>query len=498
MGISRDLRTRVLRDQPPRAEGEYVLYWMTATRRLERNHALDRALDWCRELGKPLLILEALRSDYRWACPRHHRVILDGMAEHLEAIDRRRLSYYPYVERKPGAGKGLLAAMAKQAAVVVTDRHPGFQFPAMLEAARKQLDCRLEAVDSVGLLPLDAAPGPLPSAYVLRRRMQKNLPDWLERPAREAPLADYDLGRAGVEEAIQQRWPAATSEELAPGFTLETKLPLAYEVPATDWRGGTTAARARLREFVDQQLPRYDALRMEPTPASGLSMALHYGFLSPYSVLEAVLDAEGTSPKQLAPQLAERADAARGKRAGWWGLREQTETFLDQLVTWRELGQRFADQNPDCERWGSQPDWAVATVEAHRSDPREYSYTPQQFERGETHDPLWNAAQRCLVREGWMPNYLRMLWGKHLIAWSPSPEEAWDTLFHLNNLYALDGRDPNSMSGITWVFGRFDRPFGPERPVTGKLRPMSSANTKRKMQLGDFVERWNHQPGLFV
>ena len=113
-------------------------------------------------------------------------------------------------------------------------------------------------------------------------------------------------------------------------------------------------------------------------------------------------------------------------------------------------------------------------------------------------DELWNAAQRCLVREGWMPNYLRMLWGKHLIAWSPSPEEAWDTLFHLNNLYALDGRDPNSMSGITWVFGRFDRPFGPERPVTGKLRPMSSANTRRKMDLGDFLDRYDQVPRLFV
>ena len=37
------------------------------------------------------------------------------------------------------------------------------------------------------------------------------------------------------------------------------------------------------------------------------------------------------------------------------------------------------------------------------------------------------------------------------------------TLIELNNKYAVDGRDPNSYSGILWTLGRFDRPWGPER-----------------------------------
>lgn len=487
-----------MRDAPPRPEGRYVLYWLTATRRIERNHALDQALRWCEQLGLPLLILESLRSDYRWASPRHHRVILDAMAEHRDQIDGRKLRYYPYVEPNKGAGKGLLAALSRDAAVVVTDRHPGFHFPAMLEAARQQVETRFEAVDSVGLLPLDAAPGPLPSAYVLRRRMQKNLPDWLGRTAADQPLKNYSHGRAKVDPKIEARWPEATARELAPAGRLESKIPLAHSVPVSDWRGGTVPAREMLSRFIGQQLDRYDERRMEASPASGLSMALHYGFLCPSTVLDSVLAAEQTDRARLIPELIERADSARGARAGWWGLSEQAEAFLDQLVTWRELGQRFADQNPDCERYGSQPDWAVATLEAHRSDVREFAYTRRQFEEARTHDPLWNAAQRCLVREGWMPNYLRMLWGKNLLWWSQDPEEAWDLLFEFNNLYALDGRDPNSMSGISWVFGRFDRPFGPERPVIGKLRPMSSANTKRKMALGGFLDRFDEVERLFV
>ena len=499
MHNAREVRRRVLSDLPARSDGQYVLYWLSATRRLERNHALDQALTWSQQLGKPLVILEALRSDYRWACPRHHRVLLDAMAEHQAELASSQVRYYPYVERKKGGGKGLLAALAQEAAVVVTDRHPGFHFPAMLEAARTQLThVRLEAVDSVGLLPLDAAPGPLPSAYVLRRRMQKNLPEWLEQTAKEQPFSAYAGGRATLDPKIEARWPEATADELAPQARLESKIPLAYDVSISSWKGGTRPAWAMLQRFVEQQLLRYDDRRMEASPASGLSMALHYGFLCPSTVLDAVLEAEGTNRSQLIPALHERAATSRGARAGWWQLSENAEMFLDQLVTWRELGQRFADQNPDCERYGSQPDWAVDTLEAHRADIREFAYTREQFEQARTHDPLWNAAQRCLVREGWMPNYLRMLWGKNLLGWSQDPREAWELLFHLNNLYALDGRDPNSMSGISWVFGRFDRPFGPERRVTGKLRPMSSANTKRKMALGGFLERFDEVERLFV
>lgn len=495
---SREVRRRVLCDLPPRQNGQYVLYWLTATRRIERNHALDQALAWAKELGKPLVILEALRSDYRWACPRHHRVILDSMAEREAELASAGVRYYPYVEREKDGGKGLLAAMAKDAAVVVGDRHPGFHFPAMLEAARQQVETRFEAIDSVGLLPLDAAPGPLPSAYVLRRRMQKNLPEWLGQTATDHPLRGYTGGRATIDPKIEARWPQAKAEELAPEAQLESRIPLAYDVPITSWRGGTRPARDLLKLFISEQLLRYDERRMEASPASGLSMALHYGFLCPSTVLDAVLDAEGTDRSQLIPGLTERAASSRGARAGWWQLSENAEMFLDQLVTWRELGQRFADQNPDCERYGSQPDWAVDTLEAHRGDIREFAYTREQFEQARTHDPLWNAAQRCLVREGWMPNYLRMLWGKNLLWWSQDPREAWELLFHFNNLYALDGRDPNSMSGISWVFGRFDRPFGPERKVIGKLRPMSSANTKRKMALKGFLDRFDEVERLFV
>jgi deoxyribodipyrimidine photo-lyase len=84
-----------------------------------------------------------------------------------------------------------------------------------------------------------------------------------------------------------------------------------------------------------------------------------------------------------------------------------------------------------------------------------------------------------------------MLWGKKLLEWSPTPEQALERMILLNDKYALDGRDPNSYSGIFWVLGRFDRAWGPERPIFGKIRYMSSASTRRKLRLGAYLQRWN-------
>ena len=119
-----------------------------------------------------------------------------------------------------------------------------------------------------------------------------------------------------------------------------------------------------------------------------------------------------------------------------------------------------------------------------------------ELEAAATHDPLWNAAQRELVATGRIHNYLRMLWGKKILEWSPSPRAALAALVELNNKYALDGRDPNSYSGIFWTLGRFDRPWGPTRPIFGSIRYMSSDNTARKVRVKDYLARWSAQPTL--
>lgn len=477
-------RLRALNSRPPNPAGEWVLYWMTMQRRPGFNFALEHAAQAAARLGRPLLILEALRLGYARATERSHAFILQGMAANARALAGRAVFYYPHVETKPDQGKGLLAALAARACLVVADDHPGFFLPKMLATAGRQVPVQMLAVDGCGLLPLDATGQAYPSAYAFRRFLQKELPGHLAAWPSADPLAGLDLPRlAGLPADIARRWPLAPAEALAaaPGFL--AGLPIDHTVPPAPLVGGWETARERLAGFLAERLPRYlERNHPDAEAASGLSPWLHFGHLSPHEVFAALARQEAWGPERLGAKAA-------GKREGWWGTSPPAEAFLDQLVTWRELGFNAARHLPAYDQYDSLPAWARQGLAAAAGDPRPYLYRLEQFRAAATHDELWNAAQRQLNREGVMHNYLRMLWGKKILEWIASPQEALAVMLELNDRLALDGRDPNSICGIFWVLGRYDRPFG-RHPVIGPLRPMTSASARRKLRLKQYLARW--------
>lgn len=167
---------------------------------------------------------------------------------------------------------------------------------------------------------------------------------------------------------------------------------------------------------------------------------------------------------------------------------EDRSAFLDELIVRRELAHNFVRFNSHYETFHSGEPWANQTLRIHTSDKREYFYSEAQLENAETHDPLWNAAQKQMVLTGWMHGYLRMYWAKKILEWSPSAEVAYDIAVRLNDRYELDGRDPNGYAGIAWaIVGKHDRAWGPERAVYGKIRYMSYASTSRKFDSGAYI-----------
>jgi deoxyribodipyrimidine photo-lyase len=476
---------------PVRPDGDFVLYWMIATRRADWSFALDRAVEHATELRRPLLILEALRCDHAWASDRVHRFVLDGMADNARRIGRTAALYHPFVERARGEGRGLVEALAARACVVVTDDVPFFFFPRMVAEAASRIGVRLEKVDSLGLLPFRAATVAFPSAYAFRRFLQKSLRPHLEDFPSASPLEGARIPRMGaLPREVVARWPAADQDLLASSPAAIARLPIDHGVPPSPLRGGPGAASARLREFLDERLPRYAEDRSHPDRdgGSGLSPYLHFGHLSPHAILAQLALREGWS-------TADLSESAAGKRTGWWGMSASAEAFLEQLVTWRELGANFCALRADHFAYASLPPWAARTLAEHATDPRPVLYDRRRLEEAATHDEVWNAGQTQLRRDGVLHNYVRMLWGKKILEWSASPEEALDVMIDLNNRWALDGRDANSYSGIFWVLGRYDRPF-PDRPVLGTLRPMSSKNTVRKLDLGEYLRRFGpRHPG---
>jgi deoxyribodipyrimidine photo-lyase len=219
----------------------------------------------------------------------------------------------------------------------------------------------------------------------------------------------------------------------------------------------------RLKLFVDEILGEYETMRNKPDKdgSSRLSSYLHFGFLSALEIAEAV---------QKAHAPAEAKDA-----------------YLEELIVRRELSFNFTRHNEHYDSLAALPAWVHKTMREHAQDKRETLYSLEELEAGKTHDPLWNAAQREMVATGEMHNYVRMLWGKNVIAWTESYEEAFAILEHLNNKYCLDGRDPNSYAGILWCFGKHDRPWM-ERPVFGTLRYMTSGSTGKKFNSKKYIE----------
>lgn len=481
------IRIRRLNQIDYSTDGKYVLYWMISARRSTWNFGLQHAVDLAEKLQRPLLVLEALRVGYQWASDRLHRFVLQGMADNRRALAATPARYLAYVEPEGGAGSGLLESLAKHACCVVTDEFPCFFLPHMVERVSERLNVSLEAVDSNGLLPLAATEGEFTTAYSFRRFLQRSLPPFLLEMPRSDPFVSVNLPPfRRLPEGITRRWPDASNALLTADSSALGQLPIDHSVTGAVMDGGAEAAEDALQTFLDQRLHRYHTDRNQPEgdAASGLSPWLHFGHISAHEVFTRLAEQECWSPDSL-------SEKASGARQGWWGMNEPAEAFLDELITWRELGYVFCYHQSDYDQFESLPEWAQRTLADHASDERPYVYSLEDFESAGTHGRLWNAAQTQLVSEGRMHNYLRMLWGKKILHWSESPQEALRIMVELNNRYAVDGRNPNSYSGIFWVLGRFDRAWGPERPIFGKVRYMTSENTARKLKVDGYVRKYS-------
>ena len=477
-------RVRLAADRAIRPDGAFVLYWMTAFRRTRYNFALDHAVAWSKHLSKPLVILEALSVDYEYASERLHAFVIDGMGVNARAALDGGAVPYPYVEPRPGAGKGLLESLSASACVVIGDDAPVHDLPSMISAAASRMSVRFEVVDANGVMPLSATDRVFGRAYDHRRYMQKHVLGHLDDSPDPDPLRGLVPGSEELLVGFLERWPKAQlARSVVSGLPLDRLAP-------TPLVGGSDAATDRLQTFVANKLPKYlERSHPDEHHASGLSPYLHFGQISAQEVFDAVAETELWNP-------AATSQTSKGQREGWWGMSAPAEAFLDQVLNWRELGFNGAWNGGGGTTFESLPQWAIDSLELHARDPREHVYTRDQFERAETHDRVWNAAQTQLLSEGVVQNYMRMLWGKKILHWSRTPAVALDTMLYLNNRYALDGRDPNSTSGITWVMGRYDRPW-PERPIFGKVRYMTSKSTMSKLRAKRYVERYSLGPPLF-
>jgi len=229
---------------------------------------------------------------------------------------------------------------------------------------------------------------------------------------------------------------------------------------------GYIAGMNRLNEFLNSSLAIYADTKNDPNKASqsGLSPYLHFGQIS---ALQVALEIESSS------------EDIKNK-----------EAFLNELIVWRELADNYCYYEENYDNYLGFPTWAINSHMRHKEDIREYIYDLEVLESGQTHDKLWNAAQKQMVLEGKMPGYLRMYWAKKILEWSIDVHTAQKYAIYLNDKYSLDGRDPNGYAGIAWsIGGVHDRPWF-EREVFGQIRYMSFNGCKNKFNISKNIQNY--------
>lgn len=491
------IRVTAKNDAGINGSGKYVLYWMTANRRTRFNFALQHAVSLANSLAKPLLVFEPLAIGYRWASERFHGFVRAGMLDNAEAIASSRASYCGYIEPTSGHSQGLIEGLAKEACVVVTDDYPCFFYPQMYALVSRRISCRLDLVDSSTLFPMRSPNRTFTVAHSFRRYLQKEFAECFPAVPCEEPLKHLNSPKLdALPASIAQRYGLTLDEQSGHLLrcielsSLSVDHSVKYEIDGGSELvrhpiGGAIAAGKVLKQFISHRLLGYDSDRNDPSSlaTSGLSPYLHFGNLSSFEVFQEIALACNWSVEQMG--------APNGKVNGFWNMGASAEAYLDQLLTWREIGFNMCVREKNYDRYESLPVWALQTLREHELDDRNELYSLEQLENAETGDKLWNAGQRQLVRDGTMHNYLRMLWGKKILQWSPTPRMALERMIQLNNKYAFDGRDPNSYSGIFWVLGRYDRAWGPERPIFGKIRYMTSESALKKFSWTGYLQRYD-------
>ncbi|MBV8070661.1 MAG: hypothetical protein JO270_12195 [Acidobacteriaceae bacterium] len=403
----------------------------------------------------PVMFYEGLTCTYAYANDRLHTFILEGVPETAKRLKKAGIGYVFYLRRTMKSRNDILYALARRAAVVVTDDYPAFIARDHNGRVPEKLDVAYYVVDSSCLVPMSQIEERQYGAYSIRPKITALMPKYLRAPDDLRVRHRYD-GK------IPEYHTEVTDGNIA---ELVASCQIDHSVgPSVSYRGGRLAAEQLLTVFLEHNLKRYAARRNEPSEraTSHMSPYLHFGQISSLEIALLVRD-YSEQHKLIANE------------------------YLEELIVRRELAFNYTRFVSEPGSLKNLPEWCRLNMRKHAADKREPVYTRGQIENAESGDPLWNATQKEMLLRGKIHGYYRMYWGKKIIEWTRDYQEAADIMIDIHGRYALDGRDPNTYTNVLWCFGLHDRPW-PERPIFGKMRYMSYDGMKRKTNIQAYID----------
>jgi deoxyribodipyrimidine photo-lyase len=448
--------------------GHTVVYLMSRDQRVADNHALHAAQERAMRERRPLVVVFDLYRGGGRRAFEHYAFMLRGLEQVAADLDELGIRFVLTARDTDRSVDAALAAL--RPAALYCDFSPLRAPRQRAQRLARQLDVSTYVVDTHNIVPTWVASGRQEfAAHTFRRAIHRHLSTFLVEPPR----------------MVAHRW---VDETPFRGISFEDAWERVEALPRrgieVEYEPGERAARAHLADFIRTGLSRYALGRNDiaEDQQSGLSPYLHFGQLSSLRVAVDVLDAVGRPPL-----LFEEARMASSGPAPT--SEDGMNALFEEMIVRKELSDNFCFHNEAYDSVSSAPEWARTTLAEHAADPREYVYTLDQLRRGDTHDPVWNAAQTELVTAGKIHGYMRMYWAKKILEWSPSAADAVAYALELNDSYSIDGGDPNGFVGVLWsIAGLHDRPWA-ERSVFGTVRYMNHAGLKRKFDVGSYIER---------
>lgn len=425
-----------------------VVYWMSRDQRAEDNWALLTAGEIAKREKRKLEVVFALAPTFLGATWRAYDFLLRGLRE-TEANLARLGIPLRLLLGDPGE---TVARYVREsgAAAIVTDFDPLRPKRIWKQEVIAATTVPVYEVDAHNIVPAWVASSKKEfGAYTLRPKLHRLLRRFLTDIPALQPL--------GAPIRPSTDW-----------VHTATSVHVDRSVHSVDWCfPGSAAGHAAMERFINERLARYADARNDPMKdgQSDLSPYLHFGHLSPQRLAWEV-------HRSRAPLAAKGA-------------------FLEELIVRRELSDNFCLYEPAYDTPEGFPDWAKNSIAEHAKDPRECLYSYEEFDAAETHDQLWNAAQREMVKRGKMHGYLRMYWAKKILEWTPDARTAMDIAVRLNDRYELDGRDPNGYAGIAWSIGGVHDRAWFDRPVYGKIRYMNANGCAKKFDTEAYIAKWS-------
>lgn len=465
-------------DQTVHKPGEFVLYWMHNAIRGHENPALDVAIHLAHQNGLPLLVYHGLSENYPFASDRHHAFIMQAARDAQREFRELGITYVFHLERYRHRGPHL-RDLARRAAVLVTESMPVAPLVDWTERLQSLVSTPIVSVDTTCLLSM--------AQVTALAEADASNQTWFHRASRYHELTidayqkivgqEYEAvcGDCGIDPADL---PSLSLDTIRLGFEpvdlqdrclaeLIGECDIDHAVaPIADSPGGMKAGYERWRRFRDCGLNDYSRRRTDPADMLGgsrLSAYLHYGMISPFRIAREV--------------------------SGFGGA-DDADKFLNEFLIWREMSFHFCERHHhDLDTFESIPHWAGNSLRDHITDQRIETLEWESLARAKSSQPLWNTAQRSLIKHGELHNSVRMTWGKAFLSMTVCPEQALNHCIDLNHRYALDGRSPASYGGILWCFGQFDQPHEPQQELFGKVRPRSVGSQVNRIDMKRFSER---------